>query len=156
MVTAADIKAGLPASCAVQAPAADDTLSSFMSHRWMSLGPSSTLPAATVTPSTEDDVVAAVRFAGGNGLRVIPKCGGLGGLVVLNERALYLDMARFTDVRIDPNARTVTVGGGVLTGQLLKEVIGAGFYTGSAPPFRLDILRGTIPGVGGQILEHKG
>jgi hypothetical protein len=129
MVTAADFKVGLPPTCSVNIPKEGDTLDNYLSYRWMGLGPSK-LPAATLTPSTEDDVAAAVRFAGHHGLRVIPKCGGMGGLVVLNERALYLDMIRFNDVRVDTSARTVTVGGGVLTGKLMKVVLDAGYYTG--------------------------
>jgi hypothetical protein len=129
MIALSDIQTALPKSCEVQTPLANDTVESYLSDRWMSLGPS-TLPAATVVPSTEGDIVAAVGFAAENDLKVIPKCGGLGGLVLVNNKTLYLDMKNFTDIKVDSEHRSVTVGGGALVKQVLKTVLASGFYTG--------------------------
>lgn len=132
MGASSDIQTALPKSCEIRTPASNDTVESYLSDRWMKLGPS-TLPAATVVPSNEEDIVATVGFAAANGLRVIPKCGGLGGLVLVNNKTLYLDMKNFTDIKVDSEHRTVTVGGGALVKQVLKTVLASGFYTGEQP-----------------------
>jgi FAD/FMN-containing dehydrogenase len=128
----ADIKNSLPETCQVSTPSGDDTIYSFLSKRWMTLG-SSTMPAAAVVPSTEDDVVSVVRFAAANGLKVLPQCGGCGGVVITTNKTIYLDMDKFRSVKVDPEARTVTFGGGATTGDVQPAVTQKGFYTGSYP-----------------------
>ncbi|KAI1496069.1 FAD-binding domain-containing protein [Biscogniauxia marginata] len=129
MAAITDIKSALPPTCDVSTPSNDDDVHKFLSKRWMTLGPS-TLPAAAVVPSTEDDVVAVVRFAAANGLRVLPSCGACGGVVIINNKTLYLDMEKVRSVDVNTEARTVTLGGGALTGDVQPVVTSRGFYTG--------------------------
>ncbi|CAJ2501346.1 Uu.00g041990.m01.CDS01 [Anthostomella pinea] len=127
--TTSNIRSALPPSCAVSTPSSDDTVYTFLSKRWSTLGPS-TLPAAAVVPSTEDDVVAIVQFAAANGLKVLPQCGACGGLVITTAKTLYVDMEKFREVDVDRDARTVTFGGGALAGDVQPAVTAKGFYTG--------------------------
>jgi FAD binding domain len=71
-------------------------------------------PAAVALPRDVSDVVAAVRYARANGLRVAPQAGGhnpgpLGSL----DDTLLVDVRELQEVSIDPGARRVRVGGGV-------------------------------------------
>ncbi|KAI0863683.1 FAD-binding domain-containing protein [Xylaria cubensis] len=127
--TASHIRSALPSSCSVSPPGENDTVYSFLSNRWMTMG-SSTLPAATVVPSTKEDVVAVVRYAAANGMKVLPQCGGCGGLVVTNNKTIHLDMGKFRSVDVDVVSQTVTFGGGTLTKDLQPAVTEKGFYTG--------------------------
>ena len=71
-------------------------------------------PAAVALPQSADDVVAAVRYARDNGLRVAPQATGhnatpFGSL----DDTLLVDVRELQDVSIDPAARRVRVGAGV-------------------------------------------
>ncbi|RYC58749.1 hypothetical protein CHU98_g7461 [Xylaria longipes] len=143
--TASQIQSASPPSCTVSTPGENDTVYSFLNNRWMTMG-SSTLPAASVVPSTKEDVVAVVRYAAANGLRVLPQCGGCGGLVITNSKTLYLDMEKFHS-DVDVESQTVTFGGGTLTKDLQPAVSEKGFYTGWAH-FGAVGMVGTILGGG--------
>jgi FAD/FMN-containing dehydrogenase len=71
-------------------------------------------PAAVAFPADAADVVAAVAYARDAGLRVAPQSTGhnqgpLGDL----EDTLLLNVGALQEVRFDPGARSVRVGGGV-------------------------------------------
>src|SRR5690242_19494386 len=71
-------------------------------------------PAAVAFPADAADVAAAVAYARDAGLRVAPQATGhnqgpLGGL----EDTLLLNVGALQEVRFDPGARRVRVGGGV-------------------------------------------
>ncbi|KAI0457797.1 FAD-binding domain-containing protein [Xylaria acuta] len=149
--TASSIQSALPSSCTVSTPDENDTLGSFLGKRWMTMG-SSTLPAATVAPSTKEDVVAVVRYAAANGLKVLPECGGCGGVVVTNNKTLYLDMGKFRSVDVDVKSHTVTFGGGTLTKDLQPAVTEKGFYTGW-PNLGVVGMVGTILGGGVNLFQ---
>ena len=70
-------------------------------------------PAAIVRCSDVSDVVACVRFAGQHGIDLAVRGGGhnAGGLGVWDD-ALVVDLSGLRDIEVDPQARTVTVGGG--------------------------------------------
>jgi FAD/FMN-containing dehydrogenase len=71
-------------------------------------------PAAVALPRDVNDVIAAVEYAGANGLRVAPQATGhnadaLGSL----EDALLVDVRELQGVCIDPGPRRVRVAAGV-------------------------------------------
>ena len=71
-------------------------------------------PAAIALPDSADDVVAAVAYARGAGLRVAPQAtahnqGPLGSL----ENTLLLNVSALQELRVDPGARRVRAGAGV-------------------------------------------
>jgi len=70
-------------------------------------------PAAVARCSSEDDVVACVRFAGEVGLEVAVRGGGhnAGGLGVWDD-ALVIDLSQIRNVVVDPEGHSVQVGGG--------------------------------------------
>lgn len=116
----------LSLTCEVKFPRKDDALKDHV-VRWSDANVA--LPAVVVTPETESDVDAAVQYAQANGLRVVVAGGGHAPFVPVTAKTLYLDMRRFKSIALDEAASTVTVGGGVLTGELLSDLTSRGFYT---------------------------
>ncbi|KAH6887090.1 hypothetical protein B0T10DRAFT_575596 [Thelonectria olida] len=86
-------------------------------------------PALIVTPENEQDVQASIRVAKLNNLTVIASGGGHGTFVPVESNALYLDMKKFKAIQLNKNGGTVQVGGGVLTGELLKALAADGYFT---------------------------
>ncbi|KAK9795990.1 putative FAD-binding PCMH-type domain-containing protein [Seiridium cardinale] len=86
-------------------------------------------PALIVTPATEQDVQAAIRVAKANGLTIVVTGGGHGTFVAVRSNTLYLDVVRFKTIQLDKKHGTVTVGGGVVSGDLLRSLAGQGYYT---------------------------
>ena len=72
-------------------------------------------PALIARCTTAADVSAASRYARERGLEVGVKCGGHSvlGLSVPHD-GLMIDLTPMSEVRIDPDARRATVGGGAL------------------------------------------
>jgi hypothetical protein len=122
---------GLPRTCEVLIPQPDDQVDDFVKGRWNTLFGSS-LPAAIVRPSSEDDVVAVVKLAAAEGLRVFPTAGGHNGGVILNEKTIYLDLRRLKDVEIDEGKELVTVQGGATWGDVKMPMINKGLYRGKS------------------------
>ncbi|KAK9413751.1 putative FAD-binding PCMH-type domain-containing protein [Seiridium unicorne] len=86
-------------------------------------------PALIVKPATEKDVQAAIRVAKANGVTIVVAGGGHGTFVAVGSNTMYLDMVRFKNIQLDKEHGTVTVGGGVVTGELLRSLAGEGYYT---------------------------
>ncbi|KAI0154904.1 FAD-binding domain-containing protein [Xylariaceae sp. FL1272] len=154
-ITQSSLERALPPSCGISVPDKEDTVYSFLSKRWMTLG-KSTLPKAVVLPSTEEDVVAVIKFAVENGLSVLPQCGGCGGLVITSNTTLILDMEKFRSVQVDTENATVTFGGGTLTGDLQSAVTAKGFYTGWANISAVGAVGNVLGGGIGQFQSLKG
>jgi FAD/FMN-containing dehydrogenase len=75
-------------------------------------------PALIVRCASTADVVAAVHFARQNDLLVAVRCGGhsVAGLGVC-DGGIVIDLSGLKKIRVDPNAKTATAGGGVLWGE---------------------------------------
>lgn len=73
--------------------------------------------------------MVAIDYSRKNALQLLPAGGGHGSFVPVTSKTLYLDLKRFDKVEVDNNAQTVTVGGGAVTGQLVKACTDQGFYT---------------------------
>lgn len=94
-------------------------------------------PAIVFGAESADDVVAAVSYAAQAGLPIGVQATGH-GLPGASEGGVLISTRRMDSVRIDVEARTVTVGAGVRWGQ----VVAAAAAHGLAP------LNGSAPGVG--------
>ena len=96
-------------------------------------------PAAVALPRDVNDVIAAVEYAGANGLRVAPQATGhnadaLGSL----EDVLLVDVRELQGVSIDRGARRVRVGAGVKWERVVPQL----------SEFGLAALHGSSPDVG--------
>ncbi len=96
-------------------------------------------PAAVVLPRDVDDVIAAVKYATAEGLRIAPQATGhnadaLGSL----ENVLLVDVRNLQEIDIDPVARRVRVGAGVKWKRVVQQLSGHG----------LAALHGSSPDVG--------
>ncbi|MDL5160308.1 FAD-binding protein [Actinomycetospora termitidis] len=94
-------------------------------------------PRVVVGARDSGDVAAAVAFAVERGLPVAVQATGHGAVRPVDDGVL-VSTRRMRGVRVDPDARTVTVGAGVVW----SEVIAA------AGPYGLAPLCGSAPGVG--------
>lgn len=95
--------------------------------RWSSTGILER-PALTIIPNTEEDIIKAIEYAKEHALQLLPVGGGHGFLAPITSKTLYLDLKRFNNVEVDSDNQTVTVGGGAVTSELIKECIERGFY----------------------------
>jgi FAD/FMN-containing dehydrogenase len=93
-------------------------------------------PAAIALPRDVDDIVAAVRYARAQGLRVAPQATGhnakaLGAL----DGTLLVDVRELQEVSIDPDARRVRVGAGVKWESVVPRLseLGLAALHGSSP-----------------------
>ncbi len=76
-------------------------------------------PALIARVATADDVTRAVRFARDQGLLLAIRGGGHngGGLGTCDD-GVVIDLSQLNDIQVDPDARTVRVGGGCTWGQV--------------------------------------
>ena len=83
------------------------------------------------------DVIGAVNFAREGGMEVAIRGGGHngGGLGSVDD-GLVIDLSPMNDVRVDPDARTVTAGGGALLGDVdhATHAFGLALPAGSSRP----------------------
>lgn len=95
-------------------------------------------PAIVVRAASEEDVVAAVKHAAGNGLGVAVQATGHGVTVPADESSLLIVTADLDRVRIDPDSMTAVIGAGATW----APVLAAAQEHGLAP------LLGSTPHVG--------
>lgn len=86
-------------------------------------------PAIIITPNTEDDVVSAIKFAKLNKLTVIPIGGRHNPAIPINSKVLYLDLANFKSIELDKQNSQVSIGGGALTGDVIRYLAQEGYFT---------------------------
>jgi FAD/FMN-containing dehydrogenase len=79
-------------------------------------------PAAVVRPTGIEDAAAAVRFGREHDLVIAVRCGGhsMGGFSTC-DGGIVIDLSAMRGVTVDPQARTATVLGGSLLGDLDRE-----------------------------------
>ncbi|MGV9880890.1 FAD-binding oxidoreductase [Streptomyces sp. NPDC003006] len=94
-------------------------------------------PDLVVGATSAEDVVAAVSYAAGHSLPVGVQATGH-GLPGASEGGVLISTRRMDSVRVDAEARTVTVGAGARWGQVVE----------AAAPHGLAPLNGSAPGVG--------
>ena len=80
-------------------------------------------PALFVRPETTEQIVAAVRFAAANGLKISTKSGGHNYYESwMREDSLVLDMYNFRHVEVDPEGKTAWVDPSVWSFNLLTAL----------------------------------
>ncbi|KAH6610448.1 6-hydroxy-d-nicotine oxidase [Trichoderma cornu-damae] len=87
-----------------------------------------TPPAIIATPDTEEDVVSAVGFARLNKLTIIATSGRHGSALPIHSGTLYLDLKNLRAVRLDRQKAQAAVGGGALTGDVLRLLFQRGYF----------------------------
>jgi FAD binding domain/Berberine and berberine like len=76
-------------------------------------------PALIARCANRDDVVAAVNFGREQGLDIAIRCGGHNGPGLGSvDDGLVIDLSGLKGITVDPDARTATVGGGCLVGDV--------------------------------------
>src|SRR3954453_6979989 len=76
-------------------------------------------PALIARCADVDDVVAAVNFGREEGLDIAIRCGGHNGPGLGSvDDGLVIDLSSLKEISVDPDAGTVTFGGGCLLGEV--------------------------------------
>ena len=94
----------------------------YEEHRRVWNGSIDRWPALIVRCTSVEDVVAALSFARRSGLPLAVRSGGhsFPGLSVCDE-GIVIDLRLMSEIRVDPETRTVRVQAGVLLGELDRE-----------------------------------
>lgn len=89
-------------------------------------------PALIVRAAGVGDVIAAVRFAALEGIRISPRGGGHNLSGIARQEGMVLDLGALNHVRIDASARIAEVGPAVTNGELAEalEAQGLAFPVG--------------------------
>ena len=89
-------------------------------------------PALIARPADADDVAKVVDFAREKGLPLAIRGGGHNGAGLGTvDDGVVIDLSRMNDVEVDPDARTVTVGGGATWGEVDRATNEHGMATPS-------------------------
>ncbi|KAF6813128.1 FAD binding domain-containing protein [Colletotrichum musicola] len=103
-------------------------------ERWATYRPPTY--AASISPATEKDVATAVKLATSNRLSFLATGGrhGYNTDLASLQNGIAIDLSRLNQVRVDRQARTLTVGPGARFGNIVGPVSDAGFeiQTGTA------------------------
>lgn len=86
-------------------------------------------PAIIVTPRSENHVIAAIQFAKANKLSLFAAAGGHGTFASIGPNTIFMNMVAFQAITLDQERGEVEVGGGVITGKLLKSLAKDSYYT---------------------------
>lgn len=105
-----------------------------------------THPAIILRPKTIDHVVSAMGYADKNKLIILVGGGGHGTFVEMSSNTLYMDMSNFQNISLNEEMSTVEVGGGTLTGNLLKTLAYSGYYTTVANANAVGVVGAVIGG----------
>jgi FAD/FMN-containing dehydrogenase len=89
-------------------------------------------PALIARCADPEDIASTVRFARGHGLLLAIRGGGHNGAGLGTcDDGVVIDLSALNDVEVDPNARTVRVGGGCTWGEVYRATGEYGLATPS-------------------------
>lgn len=120
------LRATLSPACDVNIPKDGAVLHDYVS-RWSDTEVN--LPFAVVKPSSTSDIINVIQFAREHGLKMIPTNGGHASFVPITSKTIYLDMSYFKGITLDQEKEEVKIGGGVVSGDVLKALTPQGWYT---------------------------
>ncbi|KAF2794835.1 FAD-binding domain-containing protein [Melanomma pulvis-pyrius CBS 109.77] len=128
MATQDDLRTALSPICIVTIPSPDSKTHDHIS-RWSNAAIA--LPHAIVTPTSIPDILSTIAFASTNGLKIVPATGGHGSFIPVNRKTIYLDMSSpaFKSISLNEEKEEVKIGGGVLAGEVIKELATKGWHT---------------------------
>ncbi|KAL1600563.1 hypothetical protein SLS60_006949 [Paraconiothyrium brasiliense] len=122
-----DVRSSLPSTCEITIPDPGSKPEEIFPNRW-----SHTLisnPYAIVTPSSISDIIATIQYATSQNLKLIPSGGARACFVPITPDVIYLDLRNFSSFHLDEERSEVSIGGGCISGPLLKGLAEKGYYT---------------------------
>ncbi|MBL5973771.1 MAG: FAD-binding oxidoreductase [Candidatus Leucobacter sulfamidivorax] len=120
-------------------------------------GTPDTAPLVRVRCRDESDVLAAITACAGLGVPISVLGGGYSpGALGEAAGTVCLDLAGLDRIEVDPEARTVTVGGGVTAGALDRALDGTGFALNLPVPSRIGVAGAALSGGVGVLLRRLG
>ncbi|HEV2526927.1 MAG TPA: FAD-binding oxidoreductase [Thermomicrobiales bacterium] len=112
-------------------------------------------PAVVVLPESAQDIVAAVRFAAVNDLRVSVQATGHGARQA-REGGLLINTSRMTGVTIDPASRTARVEAGTRWGAVARAAAPHGLAPLSGSSLTVGVVGYTLGGGTGSLARRYG
>ncbi|KAJ4360806.1 uncharacterized protein N0V89_001373 [Didymosphaeria variabile] len=122
-----DIRSALPSTCEVLLANPESKVEDLFPNRWSHILISK--PYAIVTPSTVSDIIATIQYATSQNLKLIPSGGARGAFVPITHDVICLDLRNFSSLHLDEERNEATIGGGCISGPLLKGLAEKGSYT---------------------------
>ena len=114
-------------------------------------------PALVVQPTGPADVSSALQFANDNRLLVAVKCGGHSHSGKSTcDGGMQIDLSTFRYCHVDPFARTATVAGGSLLGELDHEAMAHGLVTTAGTVSHTGVGGLTLGGGFGRLARRYG
>ncbi|KAF1958228.1 FAD-binding domain-containing protein [Byssothecium circinans] len=95
--------------------------------RWSATGVST--PHSIVSPETIEHIANVISYAASKNLKVVPIGGAHGSFLPVTDRTIYLTLENFKIVSLNEEKGEVSVGGGAITGDVLKTLAEKGWYT---------------------------
>ncbi|CAG8977796.1 hypothetical protein HYALB_00010881 [Hymenoscyphus albidus] len=86
-------------------------------------------PALHVVPENEGHIIQVLEYAHSHHLTIVVAGGGNAAFVPITKDTLYLSLEKFDGIELDEGRQTVTFGGGVRAGSVLRYLAERGFYT---------------------------
>ncbi|PWY82037.1 FAD binding domain-containing protein [Aspergillus heteromorphus CBS 117.55] len=96
-------------------------------RRWTNIGRQT--PTAIILPRTEEDCLETVRWALQHSIPLVPSSGGHSAWSTIGEGGVIIDLSNYVDIRVDEEAKTATLVGGVLSKEVGLRLAEAGLFT---------------------------
>ncbi|TGO85745.1 hypothetical protein BPOR_0368g00070 [Botrytis porri] len=92
------------------------------------------IPLATVKPATIADVSTLISFTTDHQIPITVRCGGYSYFGFgFSSSALAIDLRCLASIRVSPTRNSAVIGGGILQGDLARELSGVGLMTPVVP-----------------------
>ena len=122
-----ELRAIVAPDCEILNNPADEVFQRY-SERWTDIGRE--IPAAIVLPRTETDIQKIVQWGVGSGIPFVIKGAGGSEWSTIKDDGFIIDLARYSSVTVDAQARTATIRGGITQKEVAVALAEERLFTG--------------------------
>ncbi|KAI0151873.1 hypothetical protein GGR57DRAFT_513846 [Xylariaceae sp. FL1272] len=134
----------------------DQSYKDEVTQRWTVYDPPTS--KAAVQPVTEDDVMKIVTLAGQKNISILATGGGHGFATTFSnlQEGLQIDLSLMKEIDVDLELGSVTVGGGVLTGEVIESLFANGKVLPTGSESCIGLVGSTLGGGIGRLSGLNG